>query len=359
MYGAGGMRRHYRMLQSMPRGRNRKPIWSGHRDEELLDTRFSSLKLRLEDTPLQARIHQLYDELADRGLNFRPHCWLAEEWFSPDGIPGIAIPFYLAHPRLAKLEARQMFEVEGGNERWCMKLLRHEAGHAITTAYQLHRRKRWKQIFGDYSRPYPSHYTPRPKSRRYVLHLEWWYAQSHPAEDFAETFAVWLKSRSKWRQLYRDWPALRKLEYVDELMESVAGRPPLNRNRQQVEPISRIHKTLREHYREKREHYGIEVPEVYDGELLRLFPQHHENGRRRSAAAYLKRIAPELCRTCARGTGEYPYVIAQLLQDMILRCREMDLKVTRPEDEVKTEVAIFITVQTINYLHRVHHKVPV
>ncbi|MEJ2760012.1 MAG: putative zinc-binding metallopeptidase [Gammaproteobacteria bacterium] len=343
----------------MPRRSNKQPRWVSFRDEELLAMKFAGLKLRLEETPLFNRVHQLYDELEDRGLRFRPHCWLAEEWFSPDGIPGIAIPFYLAHPRLAKLEARQMYEVEGGNERWCMKLLRHEAGHAICTAYQLHRRKRWKQVFGEYSRLYPTHYTPRPKSRNYVLHLEWWYAQSHPAEDFAETFAVWLKSGSKWRQQYRGWPALRKLEYTDELMESIAGKPALIRTRKQVEPISRIDKTLEEHYREKRQHYGIEVPEVYDGELLRLFPQNGANGRQRSAAAFLKRKAPELCRRCARGTGEYPYVIMQLVQDMIVRCREMNLKVTRPEEEVETEVAIFITVQTINYLHRIHHRVPV
>jgi len=343
----------------MPRKRKTQPAWVHYNDEALLGMKFSRLKLHLEETPLQKRILQLYEEMEDRGLRFRPHCWLAEEWFSPDGIPGVAIPFYLAHPRLAKLEARQMFEVEGGNERSCMKLLRHEAGHAICTAYRLHRRKRWKRLFGEFSRDYPDYYTPRPKSRNYVLHLGWWYAQSHPAEDFAETFAVWLKSGSKWRQQYRDWPALRKLEYVDELMEDIAGRPPLNRSRRQVEPISRISKTLGEHYREKRAHYGIQVPEVYDGELLRLFPQNGDSGRQRSAAAFLKRIAPELCHMCARGTGEYPYVISQLVQDMIVRCREMGLKVTRPEEDVRTEVAIFITVLTLNYLHRVHHRVPV
>jgi len=145
---------------------------------------------------------------------------------------------------------------------------------------------------------------------------------------------------------------------VDELMQDLAGRPALVRTRRQVDPISRIGKTLGEHYAEKRERYGIEVPEVYDDELQRLFPQDGAHGRRRSAAAFLKRIEAELCRLCARGTGEYPYVIAQFVQEMILRCRELDLKVTRPEDEVKTEVAIFVTVQTIDYLQRVHHRVP-
>ena len=181
-------------------------------DEQLLDVRFCDLKLRLEDTPLAARIERLYCELERKRIRFRPHFWLAEEWFSPDGVPGVAIPFYLAHPRLAKLEQQQMFDVEGGTDRGCMRLLRHEAGHAIDTAFRLHRRKIWRQYFGHYKRRYPKYYTPRPQSRRYVLHLDWWYAQSHPTEDFAETFAVWLKPGSKWRKEYVGWPALKKIQ---------------------------------------------------------------------------------------------------------------------------------------------------
>ncbi|HKK15407.1 MAG TPA: hypothetical protein VJ981_01785, partial [Gammaproteobacteria bacterium] len=97
--------------------------WVTYADEELLDLRFCDLKLVLRDTRLQEKIQQLYDELERRGIGFRPHCWLSEEWFSPDGVPGIAIPFYMAHARLARLESRQMYEVEGGNGRWCMQLL--------------------------------------------------------------------------------------------------------------------------------------------------------------------------------------------------------------------------------------------
>ena len=347
----------------MARKRGRKPKWSAYSYEELLDLRFSDLKLRLMETPLMGSVEQLYEELARRDISFRPHCWLSDEWFSPDGIPGIAIPFYLAHPRLAQLEARQIFEVEGGTERWCMQLLRHEAGHAICTAYQLYRRKRFKQLFGLYSKTYPSYYRPNPKSKNYVMHLDWWYAQSHPAEDFAETFAVWLKPRSRWRKEYRDWPVIRKLEYMEELMSSIAGRPPANRNRSYVDPISTMPKTLREHYREKRRHYGIQDPGVYDGELLRLFPHQNDNGqgpgRRRSAAVFLKKHYGDLCQIAARGTGEYPYAIAQILQDMIVRCREMKLSLSRPEEEVKMDVAIFLALQTISYRQKIGHRIAV
>ena len=218
--------------------------WTEMRDDELLDVRFCDLKLRLDETPLADRIERLYGELARRDLTFRPHFWLAEEWFSPDGVPGVAIPFYLAHPRLTKLEYQQMFEVEGGTDRWCMRLLRHETGHAIDTAYRLHRRKIWRQHFGVFGRAYPKYYTPRPQSRRYVLHLDWWYAQCHPAEDYAETFAVWLRPRSKWRREYADWPALKKLEAVDQLMASIAGTTPPVRSRRQIEPLSTNRKTM-------------------------------------------------------------------------------------------------------------------
>tara|TARA_R110002073_G_scaffold109019_2_gene244770 strand:+ start:20 stop:1057 length:1038 start_codon:yes stop_codon:yes gene_type:complete len=334
--------------------------WTEMRDDELLDVRFCDLKLRLDETPLADRIERLYGELARRDLTFRPHFWLAEEWFSPDGVPGVAIPFYLAHPRLTKLEYQQMFEVEGGTDRWCMRLLRHETGHAIDTAYRLHRRKIWRQHFGVFGRAYPKYYTPRPQSRRYVLHLDWWYAQCHPAEDYAETFAVWLRPRSKWRREYAGWPALKKLEAVDQLMASIAGTTPPVRSRRQIEPLSTNRTTLREHYAAKRAHYGVDVPAFYDGDLQRLFTRTPGGGkRRRTAAAFLRRAAPELCQVCARGTGEHPYFIAQLVQEMVRRCRELNLYVDVPERQVMLDVAVLITVQTVNYLHSGQHKVPV
>ncbi len=333
--------------------------WSSLNDDDLLDIRFCDLKLTIKNTQLEERITQFHDELARRGIKFRPHYWLSEEWFSPDGVPGIAIPFYLAHSRLAKLEFHQMFEVEGGTTRTCMQLLRHEAGHAIDTAYRLHRRKRWKQLFGSYTKPYPEYYIPNPKSKNHVLHLDWWYAQSHPAEDFAETFAVWLSSKSSWRRQYTGWPVMRKLEYVDEAINSISNLDPKVKSREKVEPLSENAKTLRQHYSEKRDYYGIEIPEVYDGELKRLFPEYPEpNGKKRSAAVFLRQILPEISQLCARGIGESSYVFAQIIQDMIIRCREMKLYVARPEDEVKIEVAIFVSMQTLNYLHRIRHRVP-
>ena len=208
----------------MPR---RKYAWETLSDEQLLKRRLSSLRVTVEGTWLEDCVSSLHEELEERGIRLRPHAWISSEWFSPDSTPGIAIPFYLAHPRLMKLEKKMMLDVEGGTWSECMAILRHEAGHTVQQAYQLHRRRRWQQLFGLSSKRYPLYYRPNPASRRYVQHLRLWYAQSHPDEDFAETFAVWLRPRSNWRTRYAGWPALKKLEYVDELMNEIAGKRPL------------------------------------------------------------------------------------------------------------------------------------
>ncbi len=197
--------------------------WTILRDEELLEFRISRLGLRIEGTPIQALIEQLYDELGQKGLLFRPPCELGDEWFVPVGLPVIFLPFFLANDRLRHLEKRMILDVEGGTNEAFMKLIRHEAAHAYSYAYRFVHRTKWRQTFGKSStEETPTFYRPRPYSRSFVVHLDDWYAQSHPDEDFAETFAVWLTPGLDWRERYRGWKALAKLEYVDELMRSLA-----------------------------------------------------------------------------------------------------------------------------------------
>ena len=337
--------------------RRRQPDWALLPHESLLDVRICDLDVTIEGTWLERQIEQLYNELARRGLRFRPHCWLSGEWFTPDHVPGIAIPFYLAHTRLRKLEDRMMFEVEGGTRVWCMQLLRHEAGHAYETAYQLGRRPRWRKIFGRPTKPYPHSYRPRPVSKRYVHHLDWWYAQSHPCEDFAETFAVWLGSTTRWRRRYDGWPALKKILYVDELMTELAGRAPRVRSRAKVESANRIRMTLREYYKTKQSRYESDHPDFFDRDLTRLFPDPHGAGKYPTAAAYLRRTAPDLRRVVSEWTGEHAYAVNLVIKDMIKRCRELELLLTRPHEELKVEVAIMLTMQTMNFVHGTDHQI--
>ena len=245
--------------------------WSLISDERLLDTRICDLPIRIKGSFLETNIKRLYSELNDRGIRFKPHVWLSAEWFTPDGVPGFAIPFYLAHPRLMKLERKQMSEVEGGSDVECMRILRHEAGHAIDNAFRLHFKRQWIRTFGSFAQRYPPSYKPKPNSRRYVLNLDAWYAQAHPAEDFAETFAVWLKPGTRWHRQYQGWGAERKLEYVEQMMTGLAGRTPKHVKRREVEPLAMLKKTLREHYRRKRAYYTIHWPASYERNLYRVF----------------------------------------------------------------------------------------
>ena len=326
-------------------------------DEELLELRFCDLRLEMSRSRMQPYLDRLYDELAQRGIRHRPHAWFSSEWFSPDGVPGIAVPFYLGHERLMRLEKKKMLEVEGGPERACMRILRHEAGHAICTAYRLHYRASWRKHFGRFSEPYPDSYRPNPNSRHHVVHLNRWYAQVHPAEDFAETFAVWLRPNSRWRQVYRGWPALRKLEFVDELLRDIAGAAPPVRTRRRLEPISELRTTLREHYRAKRLRYGSDWPDVMDRDLYRIFSSDRGCATNPTAASFLRREQRAIREQVSRWTGTYQYTIDQVLRDTIDRCRELKLRLAIDEEQARMQATLMITVQTMNYIHGGHHRI--
>lgn len=300
--------------------------WSRLSDEKLLQLRFCDLGLGAPHRPrLRRAIERLYAELAGRGIRLRPHLWLADEWFSPDGIPGIAIPFYLAHPRLERLERRMTRQVEGGDDASLMRILRHEAGHAVDTAWRLRRRKCFRETFGPASQRYPSTYHARPGSRRYVQHLDEWYAQSHPTEDFAETFAVWLQPRSAWRSRYAGWPALGKLELVAGLMQELRDQAPRVRCRAHIEPIDRNRQTLAEHYRRKLAHRARRRPASLDTVLCRVFAADPPRPRAPRAAALLRAQRPGLLASLLREPGMDRYSAGQLLDMAVDRCDAMVL----------------------------------
>lgn len=309
------------------RRRRHTPSWSRLSDEKLLSLRFCDLGLTLERTRLARHVKRLYGELESRGIDFRPHAWLSEEWFTPDGVPGIAVPFYLAHPRLERLERHIMREVEGGNTRWLMRIMRHEAGHALDNAYRLRRRKRWREVFGPASLPYPQRYRARPGSRRYVHHLGEWYAQAHPTEDFAETFAVWLKPKSDWRKSYAEWPAFHKLSLVDELMTSVRGTRPPVRNRLRVEPIETNTRTLAQHYRRKLARYGYYRRGLADDLLQKVFDTHRRRATAGRAGALLRSAKSQLVASVARELDMERYSVHQILRMLIERCDTLQLYV--------------------------------
>ena len=324
--------------------------WEKLTDTELLDVRLRDLGVRIEGTWIEECLDDLYGELTRRELVFRPHAWLSTEWFVHDAVPGIAIPFYLAHPRLMALERKKMLEVEGGTRPEMMRILRHECGHAFDVAYGLGRGRRWRELFGHRSQRYPEQYRPNPASRRYVLHLKLYYAQSHPVEDFAETFAVVIGSRSGgWRKKYAGWPALKKLEYVDELLDRLRGEPPRRRSREKRESLPTLNMTLRRYYEEKRERYAVSYPDMYDSDLRRLFSDDPRHAGNETASHFLRRNRTEIRRLVSNWTGEFQFTLEQVLKDMIGRSRELKLRAAGPERKLKMDFAVLLTVKTMEF----------
>jgi hypothetical protein len=327
------------------------PDWVALSDDALLEKRIAQLGLKLEGTPLQVLVQQLHAELSQRGLVFHPPCHLGDEWFVPVGIPAIFIPFFLVHDRLRQLERSIILDVEGEAPEAFMKLIRHEAAHAYAYAYQLFKKRKWQRIFGRTStEETPSFYRPRPYSRSYVVHLEDWYAQSHPDEDFAETFAVWLTPGLDWRERYGGWKALQKLEYVDELMRSLAGKPPVCLPEYRVTDHDCLGVKLKTYYSRKRKAYEHSFPDFYDNDLRQLFDADPNAAGRVRASEYLRRHRHQLTNAVCQWTNENRYRVDQLLARLIDRCDALGLHIKAYDPKQNLHVATYITTLVMNHL---------
>ena len=326
------------------------PQWVSLSDEQLLEKRISHLGLKLEGTELQPLIQKLYDELSQKGLVFHPPCHVGDEWFVPVGIPAIFVPFFLVHDRLRKLERKMVLEVEGETPEWFMRLMRHEAAHAYSYAYQLYKRKKWQQTFGLASTEETEFYRPRPYSRSFVVHLDDWYAQSHPDEDFAETFAVWLTPGLEWRERYKGWKALQKIEYMDELMKSLAGKPPIHQPVYRVDEYDFLNIKLKTYYARKKKLYQDTYPDFYDNDLKQLFAAGPDVVGRVKASVYLRQRRRQIMSAVCRWTNEKKFRVHKLLNRLIERCDELDLYIKADDAQQNVSVSAYITTLVMNYL---------
>jgi hypothetical protein len=324
-------------------------------EEELLGTRICDLPITISGTWLDACIQQLYKELDDKGIGFKPLFYLADEWLTPDQEPIIGIPFFLAHPTLMKLENKMILEVEGGTRQWCMMLLRHEAGHAINYAYRLYKRRKWQKIFGLFSREYEERYRFRPYSKSYVRHLEDYYAQYHPDEDFAETFAVWLSPNLDWAERYKGWQAMRKLRYVDEVINEIRDKPAVKENGKKFWEARKIRKTLRNYYKAKYKQWEEDYPDFHDANLKRIFVISEEKYKRGSknlyAADVIRRYRKDILVSVSRWTGEKRYIINGLIKTLLERCRDLNLIAVESEPTTVLRMSAYITTLVMNYIY--------
>jgi hypothetical protein len=263
-----GCMRRVRKQQMAAAGRARRCVsnlplkrpgdWETTR-QRLLERRICNFGLRIKGSPIEPCVRQLKRELAAKGLDYTPSFYLTDSWGCPDRVPVIGIPFYLASAVLGRIEQEQTGHLE--DAQTIMQLLRHETGHAINYAFRLWEQPGWEETFGPFFKPYRDAFRPNPWSRRFVRHIHSrpyrrTYAQKHPDEDFAETFAVWLTPRSGWRRKYQDWPAIEKLRYVDRLMRKLCGQEPRCKRGKLVNPISKLTMPLAEHYRRLARRYG-------------------------------------------------------------------------------------------------------
>ena len=283
-------------------------------EEELIDQRICDLSLRIDDTWLADCVQKLYSELDSKNLYFKPECYLADEWLTPEEEPVVGIPFYLAHPALMKLEHKMMLEVEGGTKQWCAKLLRHETGHAINYAYRLFKQRKWVKIFGHYKKEYLDTYKYRPYSRSFVRHLEDYYAQYHPDEDFAETFSVWLTPDLDWRNIYRGWKALEKLEYVDALMNEIKDKEPIVKKGKKYWMASSLRIRLRNYYKKRRHDYAEDFPDFHDANLKRMFmPIQEFNKETHVVYELIRRYRSNIIQNVSACTGEKKYIVGDFI----------------------------------------------
>ena len=321
-------------------------------EDELLNLRICELPLRIEGTWIEDCIKKLYSELDGKGIRFLPSCYLADEWLTPEGEPAIGIPFYLADSALMKLEKKMMYEVEGGTRDWCMKLLRHETGHAINYAHKLYRRKRWRQIFGPISKEYGDTYKFRPYSKNFVRHLEDYYAQYHPDEDFAETFAVWLTPDTDWEAEYKGWKALGKLGYVDELMKEIREKEPLVKEGKQYWHASSRKIRLKNYYKRKRCYSAEDFPDFHDANLKEIFAERKEENAHLPLAYKLIRIyRKNIINSVSHWTGEKKFIIDDLLKTLINRLKDLGLMVTDTESVAILRISTYLTTLIMNYMY--------
>ncbi|MDB5038437.1 MAG: hypothetical protein JWQ35_1965 [Bacteriovoracaceae bacterium] len=332
--------------------------WAQIPEEELLKLRIKDLSLDLETSDIFPLVKGVLQELEAKELHLKPRIYFGDEWFSPEGVGAIAIPFFLAHPRLRTLEKKMMLECEGEDSLEFKKFFRHELGHAFDHAFKVSRRSSWVKIFGSPKKEYqPETYRPRPYSKNFVHNIGRWYAQAHPDEDFAETFAIWLDPNSDWKNSYKDWGAYKKLSYIDRLSEEFKNKKTFPARGKMISDANYLQSTLLRYYEKKRRHFAEDYPDFYDKDLLRIFlPKTEESLKFESASSFMKRNRKKIIGTIAHWTGEKKTTISDLTSRLIKRCAELKLVVPDEEAEVLLETSAFLATLVSHYLFTGHFR---
>ncbi len=316
----------------------------------LLDTRICDLGLKIEGSQVEKFVQQLYRELEEKKIaKFRPGVYLTDEWGCPSGEPVIGIPFYLARADLGQIE-KENNDLE--TDREVMMYLRHEAGHAFNYAYRLHGTPEWKQMFGPYRRPYRENYRPVLFSKDYVRYLPGWYAQKHPDEDFAETFAVWMTPRSSWRKKYRGWGAMAKLRYMERIARELGNADPSRKRGTPDITVAEMEMTVAEFYRNSTEQIPM-LEVTQDSDLATIFNALKKRKTAAPVGPFLQKNRKVLVDQIASWTAMPRPQVRRLMESIEKRSSEMGLLIdTKKEPEHLAEITVFATTLVMSHLAR-------
>jgi hypothetical protein len=331
---------------------------SSFHEAKLGSTRLQDLGLTLAGSPLESILKEFEAELTRAGIRrLHPRFYLSTEWGVPFGTVAIAIPLYLARPDLTALHFKRAGYIEGLSRWDILRYLRHEMGHVVNYAYRLYEQEDWIKHFGSITQPYEEDYRPEPFSRRYVRHLNGWYAQKHPDEDWSETFAVWMTPGLNWRAEYADWPeAFAKLNFCNATMEALADREPLVTAVELDEDVQALAYSLDQYYKGLASDRA-DLPPGLDGALRTIFEdlarEEETDKARQSASLLIRRLEHELMTDVYRWTGHFPERTFRLLEHLALRADHLQL-VYSPGRELEASLALttFVTALAMNYVHR-------
>jgi hypothetical protein len=326
--------------------------WEEERGQ-LLGRRISELGLAIAGSRVERLVTRLHEELSAHGIAFRPPVYLSDQWGCPDGTPVIGVPFYLADVRLERNEAEVPGAIEGDEE--AIRYLRHEAGHALNYAFRLHEHADFDALFGDYARPYEEYYPADPLSRDHVRHILGWYAQKHPDEDFAETFAVWLTPETDWRAEYEGWEAMRKLEWVDAVMREIADQAPeVPALTADDLPVDAMDWTLGEHYAGD-EQLPVGDAREFDADLKRIFVRRADAPAGEEASNFLRRHEGELVARVSYWAGVGPTAVRSLVRALADRSVALGLHVAGLEAATLIELTAFGTAVAMHWRYQHVH----
>ena len=251
-----------------------------------------------------------------------------------------------------RLERRKILDVEGGTPPECMRILRHEAGHVVQHAY----RAAAAAAAGSSCSAAPRHAIrattgPTRAASNYVQHLRLWYAQSHPDEDFAETFAVWLTPALELAQALcrlagaEEARICRRADGRDRRREAGADAAAL-----QVDPLEPAQPDARRALRaEAGASTLVDAAATYDRDLRRIFsddPRH----RRAPAASTFLRQQPR------RDPADRVALDRRVPADARHRARRHDRPLPRaesarrraPSEQLRMDFTVLLTAKTVH-----------